>query len=401
MVDVSDALRRRAMQTLFAGVALGTTSFVVSITVSPLAAAEITSRTSLTGLPWTAGVLGTGLGSALVSRAMARRGRRYGLITAYAWGLVGAALALEAIVVGSLPLLVVGTLVFGFGNSANHLARYAASDLYAPERRGSALGTVAWAGTVGGVIGPSLLAPSGRLAEAIGLPELSGAFVVTLVGFAMALLAYVLFFRTDEPCDEPVPIREGRSLFHSPRVQIAAVSLAAAQVVMVMIMTMTPVHIRSHGHSLGIVGIVLSAHVFGMYGLSPVSGRLADRFGSARVAIAGFALMVAAAVSGALTPAHAGAALAGPLFLLGLGWSFSYVGGSALLASGLSYADRAKLQGTTDALVWTSAAAGSLSSGVIVAGTGYVGLCVVASLLVVIPVAIISARRRTIAPAAA
>jgi MFS family permease len=140
----------------------------------------------------------------------------------------------------------------------------------------------------------------------------------------------------------------------------------------------------------------LSAHVFGMYGLSPISGRLTDRFGSPPVILAGFVVMVVAAVSGALTPTHAGVLLAVPLFVLGFGWSFSFVAGSALLTHGLTYADRTRLQGSVDALVWTSAAVASASSGFIVTSSGYVGLCVVASLLVVVPIGVIASRRKVV-----
>lgn len=394
MFTAEDAARRRAMRTLFAGVALGTTGFVVSLTVSPLAAEDITNRTSLTGLPWTAGVLGTGIGATLLSRIMARRGRRYGLIAGYSWGSLGAILAVTAVVVGSLPLLILGTLVFGIGNSASHLARYAASDLYPPERRASALGTVAWAGTVGGVIGPNLLSPSGRIARAVELPELSGPFVVTMAAFVIATMAYVVWLRIATPSDELAPLMARPSLLRLPQTQMAAISLAAAQIVMLMVMTQTPVHIHGSGHGLGTIGVVLSAHVLGMYGLSPISGRLTDRFGSPAVILSGFALMAAAAIGGALMPTHAGVLLSLPLFVLGLGWSFSFVAGSALLTLGLSYVDRTRLQGSVDALVWTSAAVASASSGFIVTSMGYVGLCVVASLLVVLPMGLVASRRK-------
>ena len=56
---------------------------------------------------------------------------------------------------------------------------------------------------------------------------------------------------------------------------------------MVLIMTMTPLHMTEHGHGLGAVGLVISGHTFGMFGLSPISGRLTDRFGSVPVIFAG------------------------------------------------------------------------------------------------------------------
>jgi MFS family permease len=190
-------------------------------------------------------------------------------------------------------------------------------------------------------------------------------------------------------------------MWRAPRAQAALIALAVAQTVMVLIMAMTPVHMRSHGHGLGSVGFVISLHVFGMYGLSPISGRLADRFGPIRMVLAGFATLAAAAVIAAASPARAGMWLAVPLFLLGWGWSLSFVSGSALLTEGLAYGDRARLQGATDSIVWTAAAIAGLSSGVLVGEFSYAVLCAVGALLVLAPVIVISGRRRILATAPA
>ena len=73
-------------------------------------------------------------------------------------------------------------------------------------------------------------------------------------------------------------------------------------VVMVGVMSMTPVHIDmgpAHGDVLRIVGLVLSAHILGMYALSPVAGWMTDRFGRRPVVLVGAGLlMVSCAVAG-------------------------------------------------------------------------------------------------------
>ncbi len=77
---------------------------------------------------------------------------------------------------------------------------------------------------------------------------------------------------------------------------LAILALVAGQFVMVLIMTMTPLHMTDHGHDLDNVGFVISGHTFGMFALSPISGRLTDRFGAVRVIYAGMAII---AISGA------------------------------------------------------------------------------------------------------
>jgi MFS family permease len=161
-------------------------------------------------------------------------------------------------------------------------------------------------------------------------------------------------------------------------------------------MTMTPLHMTQHGHGIGAVGIVLSGHTFGMYGLSPISGRLTDRYGSVPVILAGLATTALAAILAAVAPPDGGVLLFIALFVLGFGWSLGYVAGSALLTQDLSLAERTRLQGLTDGLIWSSAAAASLTSGVVVAAAGFATLGLLGAALVVAPVLIVIARRTAV-----
>ena len=165
---------------------------------------------------------------------------------------------------------------------------------------------------------------------------------------------------------------------------------------MVLIMTMTPLHMSEHGHDLAAVGIVISGHTFGMFGLSPISGRLSDRFGSVPVILAGLAVTAAAAILAAVAPPDGGVLLFVALFLLGYGWNLGYVAGSALLTQDLSLAERTRLQGLTDALIWSSAAAASLGSGLVVAAAGYATLGLLGAGLVVVPILLVLARRAAV-----
>jgi MFS family permease len=112
---------------------------------------------------------------------MVRRGRRFGLAAGYVVSVVGALIATGSLIVSSLPLLLIGTVLIGFGNASNQLSRYTAADLVTPDRRASAIGLVVWCSTIGAVVGPNLVAPAGSVALAIGLPELAGPYLVPMV----------------------------------------------------------------------------------------------------------------------------------------------------------------------------------------------------------------------------
>jgi MFS family permease len=182
-----------------------------------------------------------------------------------------------------------------------------------------------------------------------------------------------------------------------PNVPVAILALVAGQFVMVLIMTMTPLHMAAHGHSLTAVGVVISGHTFGMFGLSPISGRLTDRFGSVPVILAGLATVAISAILAAAAPPDGGAWLFLALFLLGYGWNLGYVAGSALLTHGLSLAERTRVQGLTDSLIWSSAAVASLGSGIVLAYAGYAILGLMGAALVVVPLLLVLARREAVA----
>ena len=405
------ALRQRTIWTLVAGVAIGSTGHIAAVTVGTIVAEQIAGTAALAGLPAASVVLGSAIGSALLSLLMARRGRRAGLSLGYTISVGGAIVAAAAVVTVSLPLLVLGTLMIGFGNSSNQLSRYAAADLVPLGRRASTIGLVVWGATVGAVVGPNLVAFSGEVAMNLGLPELAGPYLLPIlfVG-AAALLSFVMLrpdpfeladHASDGPVDANQPAPRLADLLRRPAVLAAIVALVTGQVVMVLIMTMTPLHMTAHGHGLAAVGFVISGHTFGMFALSPLSGRLTDRFGSPIVITAGLIILALSSVMAAVAPADGGAMLFIALFLLGYGWNLGFVAGSAMLAGNLAIAERTRLQGFTDAFIWSSAAAASLSSGIVVDWAGYATLGLIGAGLIAIPAIVLFGTRsgRAIQPA--
>jgi MFS family permease len=399
-------LRRRSVRALVLGVALGSTGHIAAVTVATIVARDIGGIPALAGAPSAAVVFGAAVGAATLAALMARRGRRVGLAAGYAIGVIGAIMAVAAIVGRNLPLLLLASLLIGFGNSSNQLSRYAAADMFAPARRASAIATVVWASTIGAVIGPNLVNPSGVVAEAIGLPVLAGPYLVPIILVGLASIGSWLLLRPDpfqladtsherSAADAAAaPIAE---IIRRPSVIVALTALLAGQFVMVLIMTMTPLHMDDHGHSLGEVGLVISAHTFGMFALAPISGRLTDRFGCNRVIYAGTVVLAASALLSAVAPPQSELILATALFLLGFGWNLGFVAGSALLSGGVSLAERTRVQGFADALIWSTAAVASLGSGVLIASAGYTALGLLGAVIVVVPAAILTFRRRAVA----
>ncbi len=400
--------RRRLTGVLFGGVALGSTAYIAAVTISTLAVDELLGSATLAGVPSALATVGTATGTTVLTLGVARRGRRPGLIAGYGAAMLGAVIGAAALVTQSFPLLLLAMGLLGLGNASGHLARYAAADLYPADRRGSALGMVVWGGTIGSVLGPALLQPSGTIAVDLGRSELLGGFLVSGVFMTAALVLYLIALRPDpaslavrSPVDDAAEGGSVGAAFWLPQVRVALSAMIAGQVVMVMIMTSTPLHIHHHGSDLGIVGLVMSAHTLGMFALSPVTGRLADRLGWFRVIRVGMVLLALSAVGAAFGPTGSTGLLVGVLFLLGVGWNLSFVGGSSMLAVGVAAGVRSRLQGRVDSMTWISGALASISSGVVYQTTDYRTIALLGLGLLTVPTIIVALHRKAPATAGA
>jgi len=155
-------------------------------------------------------------------------------------------------------------------------------------------------------------------------------------------------------------------------------------VVMVAIMVITSQHMTHHQHGLNDIASVIQAHTVGMYAFAIVSGYLSDKWGRGPVIFIGAVMLLLSCLTAPLSPDVL--PLSVSLFLLGLGWSFCFVGGSTLLADQLSPVERSRTQGTSDLLVGLASATGSLGSGIVFAATSYTVIALVAGGMTVIPI---------------
>lgn len=394
------AERVRTGRMLFGGAAVGATGFFAGVAVAPLAAEDLTGAVTWSGMPGAMGIVGTAVGAGLVSVILRRAGRRAGLTAGYGVGVVGAVLAVLALRTGSFPLLLVGVGLFGIGHASTQLTRYVVAELHEAAHRGRALGWIVWAGTVGGVVGPNLLGPAGDAAASAGQPELAGPYVVGALAMLFVAVIYQAALRPDpgalavvEEAQEPVADAVAPpSVWRLPIVRVAIAVMVTGQVVMVWLMSMTPVHIREAGGDLGRVGLILSAHIFGMYALAPLAGWVEDRFGSIPAIATALTTLAVSAVLAASAPVG-GLLMGVALFLLGLGWSFGFVAGSTMLARGIPSAVRASVQGRVETAVWLTSATASLGAGLLLDVVGYVGLCMLGLAALALPAAFVLRQR--------
>lgn len=378
------------MTFLISGVAAMTTAMVGASTAGTLIAAE-EAGAAWSGLPAAFGVAGTALGTVSVGALVARHGSRPVLLAMYAVAALGSVVAFGAAAGGTLVVLAAGMLLLGAGNGAAQLSRYVAAELYPVARRGFGLSVVIWAGTVGGIVGPAILAPGAAVATWFGLPSLAGPLLFAVVAASLALVVTAGLPRVPPPPARPrLSASMVRSALRRQEVLVPLVAMVGAQLSMVAVMTMTPLQLAEHDHGLDVVGWILSAHIIGMTALAPLSGRIADRWGGRTAIYLGIGLLVVAATASA--PAH-GPELSFGLFLLGYGWNLVFVGGSSLLSRDLPVEERSQVQGVVDAVVWGCSAVASLGAGAVFGLGGYFLVAVVGGVFALAPVALLGRAR--------
>jgi peptide/nickel transport system substrate-binding protein len=107
---------------------------------------------------------------------------------------------------------------------------------------------------------------------------------------------------------------------------------------------------------------------------SPLTGWLVDRYGRMKIAAASGIVRLSSVILAALATGDSIALLALTLALLGVGWNFGLVSGTAIITDTVPLATRAKTRGLVDVSIAIAGATGGMASGIMVAATGYPAL---------------------------
>jgi MFS family permease len=381
---------------MFATQSLARAAFIACGTVSALVGIQLSGDAAWAGVPAAMLQLAGAFAALAVGATTEQIGRRRGLALGLGVGVLGMGVVAGAIVAHALLLFLGGLALMGIASAAMQLGRFAVAEVHPPERRGRAISNVVIGGAIGSVVGPLIVGPSGRWAQRAGVNELAGPYVAALIILAVAALAILVWLRPDprdvgrkmaekhpEPTAHQGPARSIYHILRTPATSVAVLAMALSQMVMVMVMVITTPYMAMHQHTLTDLSLVISAHTFGMFAFSFVSGRLTDRWGRGGVILTGAGMLVLACALAPLSPGVL--PLSAILFLLGLGWNFCFVGGSTLLSDQLSPTERAKTQGVNDLLIGLATAAASLGSGLMFAFTSYTVMGVVGAVVSLVP----------------
>ncbi|MGZ5111902.1 MAG: MFS transporter [Usitatibacter sp.] len=353
--------------------ALLLTNAVTLISIGALAGFALAENKVFATLPAATYVIGAALGTLPASLWMRRVGRRNGFLTGGAFGLTGSILATVAMAASSLALLCAGTLLLGVYNAFGQYYRFAAADAAHSDFKAKAISYVLAGGLVGGIVGPEISKLTRDAVQPTFMASYASLFVFCAI--AMAIISRLAIPATKQELMHE-PARPIGVIMRQPVFFVAAAVAALGYAVMNLLMTATPLAMGFCGHSYGSAASVISAHVVAMFAPSFFTGSLIKRFGVIKVMDTGLLVLfacVSVALSGQLV-AHFWWALV----LLGIGWNFTYIGGTTLLTEAYRPAERAKAQGANEIVVFTVQAVSAFSSGVLVNTAGWVTLNYVA-----------------------
>jgi MFS family permease len=363
----------------------GGAGLAAGIAVGALLAQQMLGTNALAGIPATLFTLGSAVAAFIIGRLSQRYGRRNGLTGGFMAGGIGAIGVVIAAITNSVVLLLVFLFIYGAGTATNLQTRYAGTDLAAKNERATAISVAMVSATIGAFAGPNLVDVMGNFALSIGIPKLAGPFILSGTAYIIAGLVIFLFLRPDpylivkameaqkhhefqESSKETDQTNDNRGI------TVGLTVMILTQMVMIAIMTMTPVHMEYHGHKLGAIGLVIGIHIGSMYLPSLVTGILVDKIGRTAMAIASGVTLLLAGLLAATAPTDSLILLIAALALLGLGWNFGLISGTAIIVDSTQSSTRAKTQGTVDVFIAIAGASGGAMSGMIVAGSSYATL---------------------------
>ncbi len=397
-----DAQTRHTLLRLGAAYALAWATTSMGAGPGSAAVVSLSGKLSFAGLYVAIFNVGAAAGAALGGRTMDRFGRKPPLVVSYLLAAAGYLVAGVGVQAQSLVTFVIGTLMLAVSFGTSNLSRLAVAELFPPHERGRGVAWVQIAAIFGAVAGPVLLILSGPLGRVLGREPLG---LIWFLAPPLLLVAAWLASRATEP--RLLATQNSPAIATSPAASVTmmdpaqstrlvttgTVSLAASQTSMAAVMGIGGAAVAHAGHGVPVLGSVMLMHFIGMFGLSRVVGRVADRVGRVQTILTGLALLAAGGAVVAFVPGII--AFGVGLLLVGLGWSFGFIGSTVLLTDAAPVDSRARTLGRADLTGQLSAAVVATAGGWWFAARGAAGLGILAIAVAALPLVLLLRARRS------
>ena len=357
---------------LLLSVAFSSTGFIAAVTITVLAAREVSSNPYLIGFPNAVGVAGAVIGTQMFDRMSQKFSRNKALSNTFLVGSLGGLVQISSLIIDSFILLLIGAFILGIGQSAALQTRYVASFVASESFKATALSLAVWFSVFGSIFGPRLVGEYSAVFENwLGSDLIVGYFIATF-GMFLAGLSVLLFSQKDSALNKKLVIEKSLKLSElDSTARLLTKILVLNHFVMVLIMSATPLHVKDIGETIKLVGTIISYHTLGMFLLSPILGKLVDKYGSKLFAVIGSLILILSCVVSLFNTNILFLKIG--LYLLGLGWNFTYIAISSAI-SNYSISNGINLNIKSDSLVFVGSSVAHISLGFTYLNFGYSNL---------------------------
>lgn len=364
---IDDGIARHNTRVLTVAQSLGGASPSIVISLGGLVGYTLAPDPQWSTVPVSLLQLGLATGTIPAALLMQYAGRRTGYIIGGLIGVMAGCIAALGIFSSLFWVFCLGTWSAGMFGSFVQSYRFAAIDAASVLFRPRAISLVMAGGIVAGVIGPQTVI---WMRDIIPHAPFAGAFI----GQALLAFSTIIIVSFLKPTPKP-PIAKGdkgrplRQIMANPRFIAAVVAGVVSYCTMSFLMTAAPIAMVACGYSVGYAAMGIQWHILAMFGPSLFTGRLISRFG--KEAVAGFGLVLTACSAALFLGGEALFNFWGGLILLGIGWNFSFIGATALIADCYRPEERVKVQATNDFMIFGAVAVASFSSGSLLHSSGW------------------------------
>ena len=361
---------------LLLSVGFSSIGFIAAITVTVLAAREVSSNQLFLGFPNAVGVGGAFLGTQMFYKISKKYSRLAALSLTFFVGALGSVVLFYSLIIDSFTLLMFGALVLGFGQSATLQSRYAASFVASKKFKATALSLAVWFSVFGSVFGPRLVSLYSDYFDELFNSELIVGYIVAMVGMLFASASVLTFTSSNSTLREPAETEEANEKFGETKKDgsILTLLLVLNHFTMVVIMSATPLHVQDIGETVELVGVIISYHTLGMFLLSPVLGSYVDKYGYKNFTYIGTGILFTSCLITFINSDPLSLKIG--LYLLGLGWNFNYVAISSAISK-FSIKYKTPLNIKSDSFVFLGSFTAHTTLGLSYLLIGYKGLVVV------------------------
>ena len=339
--------------------ALMMTASTLIVATSALVGLMLAENKALATLPFGLMWLMTTMTSVPAALWMRRVGRKAGLMTGVVFAVLGGSLCTLAIFERRFDLFCAGSMLVGAFNAFGQQYRFAAADAAGEDHRARAISLVVAGGVIAAFTGPNLA----RLTRDLYPMDLFAGSYAAMIALYILSFLVLAFIRMPTSVIGSVRITAAGFLILMTRRRflVAAASAMLGYGVMNLVMTSTPLAMLDSGFGFGETAFVIQWHVLAMFVPSFFTGYLIERFGALRIIMTGALLQLGCVLVNLQGQMEWNFIAA--LVLLGLGWNFLFLGGTTLLTTSYSGAEKATAQGLNDFLVFGTVTVTALGSG--------------------------------------